>query len=117
MATNVTDQYTELVQQSQEAARTAVDYWSKTVQQAVAQLPANAAPFAAPYDVDTLIDQYFDFVGKVLEVQRDFAKSLIARSNAAGEAFAARAKEVAEATTEATKSATKSATKTATQKS
>jgi hypothetical protein len=110
MATTLTDHYTELVQQSQEALRTAVDNWSKIVEQAVAQLPATATPFAAPYDVNAVVDQYFDFAGKVLEVQRDFAKNLIARSNAAGEAFAARAKEVAEATTEATKSATKAAT-------
>ena len=109
MATKVTDQYTELVQQSQEAVRTAVDYWSKTVQQAVAQLPATAAPFAAPYDVNTIVDQYFDFAEKVLEIQRDFAKNLIARSTAAGEAFAASAKEAAEVATEATKSATRTA--------
>jgi hypothetical protein len=111
MATNYTDQYTELVQQSQEAVRTAVDNWSKIVEQAVAQLPATATPFAAPYDVNAVVDQVFDLAVKVLEAQRDFAKNLIATSTAAGEAFAARATEAAEATTEATKSATRAATK------
>jgi len=115
MATNYTDQYTELVQQSQEAVRTAVDNWTKTVQQAMGQLPANAAAFAAPYDVNTAIDQFFDLAKKLLEAQRDFqrdfAKNLVATSTAAGEAFAARAKEAAEAATEATKSATQAATK------
>jgi hypothetical protein len=107
MATTLTDQYTELVKQSQEAVRTAVDNWTKAFQQAVAQLPATAAPFAAPYDANTVVDQYFDLAEKVLKAQRDFAKNLIATSTAAGETFAARAKEAAEAAAEATKSATK----------
>jgi hypothetical protein len=110
MATNYTDQYTELVQQSQEAVRTAADNWTKTVQQAMGQLPANAAAFAAPYDVNTAIDQFFDLAKKLLEAQRDFSKNLVATSTAAGEAFAARAKEAAEAATEATKPATQAAT-------
>jgi carboxypeptidase C (cathepsin A) len=111
MSTNFTEQYTEMVQQSQQAVRAAVDNWTKTVQQAMAQLPATTAPFAAPYDVNAVVDQVFDLAVKVLEAQRDFAKNLIATSTAAGEAFAARATEAAEATTEATKSATRAATK------
>jgi hypothetical protein len=112
MATNnITDQYTQLVQQSQEAVRSAVENWTKAFQQAVAQLPATAAPFAAPYDVNTVVDQYFDLSEKVLKAQRDFAKNLIATSTAAGETFAARAKEAAEAATEAATETTKSATK------
>jgi carboxypeptidase C (cathepsin A) len=107
MTTNFTDQYAQMVQQSQEAVRTAVDNWTKTVQQAMAQLPATAAPFAAPYDVNTVVDQVFDLAQKVLEAQRDFAKNLIATSTAAREGCAARATEAAEAATEATKPATK----------
>ncbi|HEX2362973.1 MAG TPA: hypothetical protein VHI11_12940, partial [Jiangellaceae bacterium] len=77
--TNLTDQYTEMVQQSQDAVRAAVDNWTKTVQQAIGQLPtASAASFAAPYDVNTVVDQVFDLAEKVLEAQRDFAKNLIA---------------------------------------
>jgi hypothetical protein len=110
MTTNFTDQYAQMVQQSQEAVRAAVDNWTKTVQQAIGQLPATADPFAAPYDVNTVVDQVFDLAEKVLEAQRDFAKNLIATSTAASEAFAARAKEAAEAVTEATKSATQAAT-------
>jgi len=111
MASNLTDQYTEMVQQSQDAVRTAVDNWTKTVQQAIGQLPATAAPFATPYDVNTVVDQVFDLAEKVLEAQRDFAKNLISTSTAASEAFAARATEAAEAATEATKSATRAAKK------
>ena len=111
MATSLTEQYTEMVQQSQEAVRTAVDNWTKTVQQAMGQLPSAAAPIAAPYDVNTVIDQVFDLAEKVLEAQRDFAKNLIATSTAAGEAFTKGATEAAEAATEATKSAARSATK------
>jgi hypothetical protein len=111
MATNLTDQYTEMVRQSQDAVRAAVDNWTKTVQQAMGQLPATAAPFAAPYDINTVVDQVFDMAEKVLEAQRDFAKNLIATSTAAGEAFAARATEAAEAATEATKAASRPTTK------
>jgi hypothetical protein len=111
MATSLTDQYAEMVRQSQDAVRTAVDNWTTTVQQAMGQLPATAAPFTAQYDVNTVIDQVFDLAEKVLEAQRDFAKNLIATSTAAGEAFAARATEAAEAAAEATKSATRAATK------
>jgi len=107
MATNFTDQYTAMVQQSQEAVRTAVENWTKIVQQAMAQLPATAAPFAAPYDVNAVVDQVFDLAEKVLEAQRDFAKNLIASSTAAGEAFSALATEAAQAFTESTKSAMK----------
>jgi hypothetical protein len=111
MATNLTEQYTEMVQQSQEAVRTAVDNWTKTVQQAIGQLPATAAPLAGPYDVNAVVDQVFDLAERVLEAQRDFAKNLIATSTAASEAFATRATEAAEAATEATKSATRASTK------
>jgi predicted metalloprotease len=111
MATSLTEQYTEMVQQSQEAVRTAVDNWTKTVQQAIGQLPSASAPLAAPYDVNIVIDQVFDLAEKVLEAQRDFAKNLISTSTAAGEAFTKGATEAAEAATEATKSAARAATK------
>src|SRR5215207_10394721 len=99
MAT-LTEQYTELVQQSQEAVRTAVDNWTKTVQQAMGQLPATAVPF----DASQVVDQVFDLAEKVLEAQREFAKNLISTSTAAGEALAASATEAAQAAGEATKS-------------
>ena len=43
--TTWTEQYTDIVKQSGEAARTAVDNWTKTVQQAMGQLPTAGAPF------------------------------------------------------------------------
>ena len=39
----------------------------------MAQLSATAGPFAAPYDVNTVVDQVFDLAQKALEAQRDFA--------------------------------------------
>jgi acetyl-CoA carboxylase carboxyltransferase component len=106
MSTNFVEQYTQMVQQSQDAVRAAVENWTKTMQQAMGQLPATTGSLAAPYDVNTVIDQVFDLAEKVLQAERDFAKNLIASSTAAGEAFVAQAKQAAEATTEATKSAT-----------
>jgi hypothetical protein len=101
----LTEQYTEMVQQSQDAVRAAVDNWTKTVQQAIGQLPTTATPF----DANQVVDQVFDLAEKVLKAQRDFAKNLISTSTAVGEAVAARATEAADVATEATKAATKAA--------
>jgi acetyl-CoA carboxylase carboxyltransferase component len=111
MSTNFAEQYTQMVQQSQDAVRAAVENWTKTMQQAMGQLPATTASLAAPYDVNTVIDQVFDLAEKVLEAERDFAKNLIASTTAAGEAFVAQAKQAAEPATEATKPAAQDATK------
>jgi hypothetical protein len=78
--TNAQEQYTELVKQSQDAVRTAVDTWTRTVQDTFAQLPTTA-----PVNADEVIDQVFDFAGKLLGAQREFAKHLVATSTAAAE--------------------------------
>lgn len=67
------EQYTEMVKQSQDAVLTAVDTWTRTVQDAFAQLPT-ASSRVAP---DQVIDQVYDFAGKVLDMQRDFAKNVL----------------------------------------
>ena len=103
--TTWTEQYTDIVKQSGEAARTAVDNWTKTVQQAMGQLPTAGAPF----DVGSVVDEVFDLAEKMLETQRDLAKKLIATSTAASEAFFARATEAADAVTKATNGAASSA--------
>ena len=110
--TTWTEQYTDIVQQSQEAARTAVDNWTKTVQQGMGQLPKTGASF----DADSVVDQVFDLAEKVLEAQRDLAKKLIATSTAASEDFAAQATEAAKAATNAASEATKSAMQSSTKK-
>jgi hypothetical protein len=76
---SVQEQYTQVVQQSQEAVLAAVDSWTRTVQDAAGRLPVT--PSGA--DPTKVIDQVFDFAGKMLEMQRDFAKNLVKTSASA----------------------------------
>ena len=75
---NPQDQYRDLVQQSQQALQSAVDTWTKTVQDTVTALPNN------PTQVDPgqVVDQVFDFAERMLEMQRDFTKNLLQNSAA-----------------------------------
>jgi len=79
--TTIQEQYTEIVKQSQEAVLTAVEAWTKTVQDAFGQLPAASVPV----DPEQVIDQVFDFAGKLLAAQRDFAKNLVHTSTSVAE--------------------------------
>ena len=83
--TTPTQQYTDMVQQSQQAVLSAVDTWTKTVQDAVAQMPTSPGQF----DAAGMVDQVFDFTEKVLEVQRELAKKLVSTSAAAAEKLTA----------------------------
>ncbi len=82
-------QYTDLVQQSQEAVLQAVDTWTKTVREAFSQLPNSPVQV----DPNQVVDQLFDFTEKVLEVQRDFAKQLLSTSAAAAQSVASHVEE------------------------
>jgi hypothetical protein len=84
---SVQEQYTQVVQQSQEAVLAAVDSWTRTVQDAAGRLPI---PQTAA-DPTKVIDQVFDFAEKMLEMQRDFAKNLVKTSASTVEAAAKRA--------------------------
>ncbi|MDP9394073.1 MAG: hypothetical protein M3Q27_07375 [Actinomycetota bacterium] len=72
------DQYRDLVQQSQQAMQSAVETWTRTVQDTVTSLPTN------PTQVDPgqVVDQVFDFAERMLEMQRDFTKNLLQSSAA-----------------------------------
>ncbi|HEY2278702.1 MAG TPA: hypothetical protein VGI00_10125 [Streptosporangiaceae bacterium] len=71
--TTIQEQYSELIKQSQDASRAALETWTQTFQQAAGQLSGSA--LIGPNQV---IDQVFDFAGQVLNAQRDFAKQLVA---------------------------------------
>jgi hypothetical protein len=75
------NQYNDLVQQSQAAIVAAVENWTKTVQDAFASVPSTIGQFDAAESVDKI----YDFTEKVLEMQRDFTKKLIANSVSAAE--------------------------------
>ena len=78
--TTIQEHYTEAVKQTQEAALAAVDTWTRTVQDAFGQVPA-----AVPANPTQVIDQVFDFAGKLLAAQREFAKNLVQTSTSVAE--------------------------------
>jgi hypothetical protein len=97
-----TDQYSALVQQGQEAVRSAVDSWTRTVRDAAAQFPT----VTQGYDADKVIDQVFDFAEKLLEVQREFAKNVLKSSVSAAEVISEAAPQAAATTQAAAEEAT-----------
>jgi acetyl-CoA carboxylase carboxyltransferase component len=80
--TSLQEQYIQAMKQSQEAVLSAVDSWAKTVQQSFGQAPTAAVGSVDPYQI---IDEVFTFAEKLLETQRQFAKSLVAASTPATE--------------------------------
>ena len=84
--------YTEMVKQAQDAMLTAFETWTRTFQQAL----STAAP-----DREHLIDQRFDFVGKLvnaqLNAQRQFTKQVTASGTAVAETVQAGAAHMTEA--------------------
>src|SRR5215207_1313092 len=87
-----TEQYTTLMQQSQEALRTAVDSWTRTMRDAAAQFPTGIQG----YDPDKIIDQVFDFAEQLLQMQREFAKNVLKSSVSAAEVITQAAPQVGE---------------------
>jgi hypothetical protein len=71
--TTIQEQYTEIVKQAQDATLAAFDIWTRTVQDAFAQVPTVPVPF----DAHQVIDQVYDFAGTLLAAQRDVAKKLV----------------------------------------
>jgi hypothetical protein len=61
--------YTETIKQGQEAVQDAVDSWARTVQDAFGKLPVT--------DPAEAVDQFYSVTGRLLDIQRDFTKSLV----------------------------------------
>ena len=76
---NVLQQYTALVEQGQQAARTAVETWTRSVQGAAGRV----ADLAPRFDADAAVDQFFDLNERLLSAQRSLAKGLVAAGAAA----------------------------------
>jgi hypothetical protein len=79
------EQYTEYVKQSQDAVQSAVDTWTKTVQDAFGQLPSTLPTTPTSIDPEQVIDQVFDFAASLLGAQREFAKNLVHTSTSLAE--------------------------------
>jgi hypothetical protein len=91
---NPQDQYRDLVQQSQQAIQSAVDTWTKTVQDTVTALPSNPTQV----DPSQVVDQVFDFAERMLEMQRDFTKNLLQNSAAIAQSVARQTGQAAQST-------------------
>jgi hypothetical protein len=100
-----TTPYTEFVQRGQDAVRTAVDTWTRTLSTVTGQMPA----FPTQADVEAAVERYFDLNEKFLGGQRDFAKKVVGYATAAGAALAEKAGSATEAAVEATTKATSKA--------
>ena len=73
------DKTLEAIAQSQAAIIDVVETWAKAVEGSVQELPAVPVASSLP-GLDELISVQFDFAGKVLAAQRDFAEKLVKAS-------------------------------------
>ena len=78
-----TDQFVDIANRGQEAVTTAVRTWTDTVQSFASKLTAGQSPVT---DLQGVVDQYFDFVEKVLANQREFANQWASATAKASEA-------------------------------
>src|ERR1700761_8252408 len=69
--TTPNDPFADITNRSQEAATTAVRQWSDTVQSFASKAAAGQSQLP---DLQGAVEQYFDFVEKVLTSQREFAR-------------------------------------------
>jgi acetyl-CoA carboxylase carboxyltransferase component len=101
---NPQDQYTDALRTSQEAVAGALDSWTKAAQQAFGVIPNT--PFS-PVDPGQIIDQVFDFAERLLETQRQFAKSLAEASVQASDTLRQQAESSADKAAETTRRVSK----------
>jgi hypothetical protein len=84
---SVPEQYTEAVQQAQQAFTSAVETWTKSLKDLAGNAPyagASVNPSAA-VDPSAVVDQVFDFAASLLAAQRDFTKRLLGSAASAAE--------------------------------
>ena len=83
-----TDQFTDIANRSQEAVSTAVRTWTDTVQSFAGRLTSGQPQLP---DLNSVVEQYFDFAEKVLANQREFAQQWATATVKASEAVAEQA--------------------------
>jgi hypothetical protein len=83
--TSIQEPFLDAMRQSQQAALSAFESWTKTVQQTFGQA-TSGTPGTGTVDPNEVVDQVFDFAEKMLETQRQFAKNLMSASVQAAEA-------------------------------
>ena len=70
------EQFIAAVRQSQQAVLEAVGAWAKAVEEITPQLPAVAGLENLPKP-EAVVDNAYDFAQKLLDTQREFARSFI----------------------------------------
>jgi hypothetical protein len=78
-----TDQFVDIANRSQEAVTSAVRTWADTVQSFAGRLTSGQSQLP---DLQSVVDQYFDFAEKVLANQREFAQQWASATAKASEA-------------------------------
>ena len=78
-----TDQFVDIANRGQEAVTTAVRTWADSVQSFASKLTAGQGQLP---DLQSVVDQYFDFAEKVLANQREFVSQWASATVKASEA-------------------------------
>jgi hypothetical protein len=89
--TTLQEQYSAIARQGQEASLAVIEAWTRSFQDAAARLPEVTGQF----DANQVIDRVFDFAVTVVDVQRDFAKQLVASTVSVAEDVAQQSREAA----------------------
>jgi hypothetical protein len=109
-----TDQFVDFANRGQEAVTSAVRTWTDTVQSFASKVTGGQGQLP---DLNSVVDQYFDFAEKVLANQREFAQQWASATVKASEAVTEQAQRatqsVAAHTANGTETVVNSATETA----
>lgn len=86
------EKYSEAIRQGQQAMSEAVESWTESAQKAMGSVPS-----VGEVQPGQVIDQVFDFAEKMLQVQREFAKTMAATAASASESARQHSESVADA--------------------
>lgn len=100
-----TDQFVDITSRGQEAVTTAVRTWADQVQSFASKLTAGQGQLP---DLQSVVEQYFDFAEKVLANQREFATQWASAASKASEAVTEQAQRATQSVAAHTENATES---------
>jgi len=93
--TGLQDQFLENVRRGQQAVLDAIGVWAESVEKAVPDASARTAGGRLP-SAEQVVDNTFDFAERLLEAQRQFAKSVLSVSTSGLKGVQEKAEPVAE---------------------
>ena len=107
-----TDQFVDIANRSQEAVTSAVQTWADTVQSFAGRLTSGQSQLP---DLQSVVEQYFDFAEKVLANQRELAQQWAAATLKATEAVTEQAQRATQSVTSHTVNGTEAVVDNATE--